>query len=93
VGGDPLRLRARMFTPLCNIIEDPATGSASAATAAFLASIDPAVTGRHRLIVEQGVEMGRPSLIEVEVGKRGGIVDSVSIGGACVPVMRGEIEL
>jgi trans-2,3-dihydro-3-hydroxyanthranilate isomerase len=45
------------------------------------------------LLVEQGVEMGRPSRIDVTARLEGGRVRAVSIAGRCVPVMRGEIEL
>jgi trans-2,3-dihydro-3-hydroxyanthranilate isomerase len=80
----PNHLRARMFAPLNNIPEDPATGSASAATAAFLAHLDGAESTD--LLIEQGVEMGRPSRLELSV--RGA---EVRVGGPCVPVMRGAL--
>jgi trans-2,3-dihydro-3-hydroxyanthranilate isomerase len=73
-----------MFAPLNNIPEDPATGSASAATAAFLAHLDNAESAE--FIIEQGVEMGRPSRLELSV--RG---SEVRVGGPCVPVMRGKL--
>ena len=82
----PNHLRARMFAPLNNIPEDPATGSASAATAAFLAQLDDAES--MDLIIEQGVEMGRPSRLELSV--RG---PEVHVGGPCVPVMKGVLSL
>jgi trans-2,3-dihydro-3-hydroxyanthranilate isomerase len=84
VDGDPRHLRARMFAPLNNIPEDPATGSASAAVAAFLAQLDGADSAD--FIIEQGVEMGRPSRLELSV--RG---SEVRVGGPCVPVMRGTL--
>ena len=84
VDGDPNRLRARMFAPLNNIPEDPATGSASAALAAFLAHLEGA--DRADLVIDQGVEMGRPSRLELSV--RG---SEVRVGGPCVPVMRGTL--
>ena len=80
----PNHLRARMFAPLNNIPEDPATGSASAATTAFLAHLDGARS--MDLIIEQGVEMGRPSRLELSV--RG---SEVRVGGPCVPVMKGTL--
>src|SRR4029453_10639115 len=84
VGGDPRRLRARMFAPLNNIPEDPATGSASAALAALLVHLESASDAD--FVIDQGVEMGRPSRIEVSV--RG---PDVRVGGPCVPVMRGKL--
>ena len=81
----PDRLRARMFAPLDNIPEDPATGSAAAALGAFLHARE----GRGAVTIEQGVEMGRPSRIEVAVDAEG----IASVAGPCVEVMRGEIEV
>ena len=85
------RLRARMFAPLSNNWEDPATGSASAALGAFLTSLEG--DAETRIEIEQGVEMGRPSLITVTARKTAGQVDAVTIEGPCVPVMRGQISL
>jgi trans-2,3-dihydro-3-hydroxyanthranilate isomerase len=85
-------LRARMFAPLSNIPEDPATGSAAAALGAFLGSLDLESESTIRVTITQGVEMGRPSRIEVDVEKRGGQVERVSIAGYCVPVMRGHLR-
>lgn len=81
----PGRVRARMFAPLHGVMEDPATGSASAALGGLLASRGEGA----RLLVEQGFEMGRPSRIEVEVDEAG----RVRIAGSCVPVMQGTLRL
>jgi trans-2,3-dihydro-3-hydroxyanthranilate isomerase len=43
--------------------------------------------------VAQGIEMGRPSLLQAEAEKRGGVVTATFIGGRCAPVMSGSIEL
>jgi trans-2,3-dihydro-3-hydroxyanthranilate isomerase len=88
---NPWHLRARMFAPLDNVAEDPATGSASAALSAYLVSRAPGTDGQQRVTIEQGVEMGRRSIIEVDVTKTGGTVADVRISGSCVFVMRGEI--
>jgi trans-2,3-dihydro-3-hydroxyanthranilate isomerase len=77
-------LRTRMFAPLNNIPEDPATGSASAAAAAFLAHLSRVDSGD--FIIEQGVEMGRPSRLELSV-----CGPEVRVGGPCVPMMRGTL--
>lgn len=89
----PGRIRARMFAPLDNVTEDPATGSASAALAAYLATLSPESDGSFDLMIEQGVEMGRPSTIAVAVDKVGGVPGAVRISGRCVPVIRGTVEL
>jgi trans-2,3-dihydro-3-hydroxyanthranilate isomerase len=91
--GDPKIVRARMFAPLDNVTEDPATGSASGALGAFLAHLEPQSDGQFTLIVNQGFEMGRPSIIDVTSTKRAGQVESVRITGNCVPVMTGTIDL
>ncbi len=87
------RLRTRMFAPLGGTYEDPATGSASAALGAFLASLDERSDGDIAIRIEQGVEMGRPSLIELNIRKSGGSVEQVRITGRCAHVMRGQLEV
>ncbi|MCM2562127.1 PhzF family phenazine biosynthesis protein [Lutimaribacter sp. EGI FJ00014] len=77
------RVAARMFAPLDNIPEDPATGSAAATLAALLAQ----TLGRD-LVLEyaQGCEMGRPSRITLHTdGPR------VTVSGRAVPVMEGRL--
>ena len=63
---------ARMFAPGMGIYEDPATGSAVAAFAGLLAASGRYSDGEHTLRIEQGYEMGRPSLIELGLSMRGG---------------------
>jgi trans-2,3-dihydro-3-hydroxyanthranilate isomerase len=84
-------LHARMFAPLDSIAEDPATGSAAAATLAFLAAQRPAgdVTWR----IEQGVDMGRPSLILGRTCRRDGAAAAVHVGGDAVTVMHGLLHI
>jgi trans-2,3-dihydro-3-hydroxyanthranilate isomerase len=86
-------IRARMFAPLSDIPEDPATGSASAALGAYLASLDARADAAFSIAIAQGVEMGPPSAIGVEVEKRGGVVKSVRISGRCVLMMQGTLAL
>ncbi|HUF80721.1 MAG TPA: PhzF family phenazine biosynthesis protein [Burkholderiales bacterium] len=85
-------LRARMFAPLSNTVEDPATGSASAALGAYLVSRQKDRDVSANLVIKQGVEMGRPSVIKLHVRKVHGSVSQVSVAGHCVAVMRGTIE-
>ncbi|MDQ6634320.1 MAG: PhzF family phenazine biosynthesis protein [Gemmatimonadota bacterium] len=86
---------ARMFAPGLSVPEDPATGSANAALAGYLAARD--TTGRRdgtlRWVVEQGFEMGRPSMLEVEADVAGGAVTAVRVGGASVLVCDGTMEI
>lgn len=88
------RWRARMFAPSFGIPEDPATGAAAAATAGFLADLDPDRAELRTWVIEQGVEMGRPSRIEVTVRRdgSGGDVAVVEIGGTAVVVGSGRID-
>jgi trans-2,3-dihydro-3-hydroxyanthranilate isomerase len=86
-------LRARVFVPSMGVPEDPATGSACAALGGYLATRDGRASGTLRWTIEQGVEMGRPSLLEVEADKSGGEVTAIRVGGASVMVSEGTIEV
>ena len=88
-----LDIRARMFAPCHGIPEDPATGSANVALIGLLANLRPERDLRMTKSIAQGVEMGRPSLLQAEAEKKDGIVTATYIGGRCVPVMSGTIEL
>lgn len=81
------RVRARMFAPLSNTPEDPATGSASAALSGLLARLHGAEIA-FQVTIEQGIEMGRPSVIEASV--EGG---RIFVAGSCVPVAHGMLML
>ena len=83
------RLRARMFAPLGGVPEDPATGSANVALGGLL--LHQAGGDALSVEVEQGVEMGRPSLLGI-AARRGADGIRVSVGGGVVPVSRGTIE-
>lgn len=86
----PTGRRTRMFSPLSGIPEDPATGSANVALAALLLSLSdqPDLT----IQLEQGIEMGRPSLLYAGAYRA---PDGVRawIGGHVVPVSRGVIDV
>jgi trans-2,3-dihydro-3-hydroxyanthranilate isomerase len=84
---------ARMFAPRAGIPEDPATGSAAAAFSGFCVQSLSLADGEHRFVIEQGFEMGRPSLIELGITVRGGVLVSASVGGPAVIVTEGEIEI
>jgi trans-2,3-dihydro-3-hydroxyanthranilate isomerase len=86
-------IRARMFAPHHGIPEDPATGSANVALIGLLAKLRPEADLELSKRIAQGVEMGRPSLLEAQAEKRGGVVVATYIGGRCVPVMSGTIEV
>jgi trans-2,3-dihydro-3-hydroxyanthranilate isomerase len=91
--GEPgaVRLRARMYAPAFGVPEDPATGSACAALGGYL-GVRAQQDGTLRWTVEQGVEMGRPSLLEVEADVYGGVVERTRVGGRAVLVSEGWME-
>jgi len=86
-------VQARMYAPHCGIPEDPATGSAAAAFAGWLGYHDPLENGTLRRVIAQGVEMERPSRLEVEVDKQQGEVTAVRVSGSAVLISEGVIEL
>jgi trans-2,3-dihydro-3-hydroxyanthranilate isomerase len=86
-------IRARMYAPGISVPEDPATGSACAALGGYLAARDPRQDGTLRWVVEQGFEMGRPSIIEIETDKNGGAITGVRVGGASVMMGEGTIRV
>jgi trans-2,3-dihydro-3-hydroxyanthranilate isomerase len=87
------KLYARMWAPALGIEEDSATGAACAALVGAMASKHDFGGTAYRLSIQQGVLMGRPSEIEAEARKRGGVVTSVSVGGATAYIASGEIEV
>jgi len=86
----PETVRARMFAPLSGTIEDAATGSAATPLAALLLSLEGGDDARFD--IAQGVEMGRPSLMRT-TAYRGNAGIRATVGGSCVPVLRGEALL
>src|SRR5580693_7147080 len=87
------QLYARMCAPALGVEEDPATGSACAALVGAMASKHDFSGTAYRLSIQQGVSMGRRSEIEAEARKSGGVVTSVSVGGATAYIASGEIEV
>jgi trans-2,3-dihydro-3-hydroxyanthranilate isomerase len=83
-------IRSRMFAPLSGTPEDPATGSAATPLAGFLLHLSGAEQGAWDII--QGVEMGRPSLLRTTARRLAEGIRA-TVGGACVPVLRGEAML
>jgi trans-2,3-dihydro-3-hydroxyanthranilate isomerase len=83
---------ARMFAPAMGVPEDPATGSAVAAFAGMLASRGGLADGEHSFAIEQGYEMGRPSLLHLGIELRGGMLTGATVGGEAVIVSEGRID-
>jgi trans-2,3-dihydro-3-hydroxyanthranilate isomerase len=78
------RARARMFSRAVIGGEDPATGSAAGPLGAYLS----AQAGRERVVISQGEEMGRPSVLEVEM-----VEGRPRVGGGVIPIIDGEVSL
>jgi trans-2,3-dihydro-3-hydroxyanthranilate isomerase len=90
---DEFDIRARMFAPTDGVPEDPATGSANCALGGLLAHYSEKANGRFDFRIAQGVEMGRPSVLEARAEKSNGKVVATWIGGSCVSVGEGVIEV
>jgi trans-2,3-dihydro-3-hydroxyanthranilate isomerase len=72
--------------------EDPATGSAAGCAAAWMVAhrvADP----HERVLIEQGLEMKRPSRIFVRAARRDNRIVNVRVGGNAIEVIRGEVFL
>ncbi len=85
------KVRARMFAPGIGIDEDPATGSAATALAGYLGVRDGTQEGTLRWLIEQGFEMGRPSILRVEADKKDGEITAIRVGGSSVLVSEGRM--
>jgi trans-2,3-dihydro-3-hydroxyanthranilate isomerase len=86
-------VHTRMFAPGTGVPEDPATGSASGGLGAYLIEnrIVAATPPTTHLIAEQGIEIGRPSRISIEIDGAPGAVQMIRVGGGVVPLIEGEL--
>jgi len=89
VAGSGARWRSRMFWASG---EDAATGSAAGPIACHLARHGRIAWGEE-IVLEQGVEMGRPSLLHARAEGRDDTIEAVEVGGSAVVVARGEFRL
>ena len=85
-------IHCRVFCPGVNVPEDPATGSANAALGGYLAARTPR-TGTLTWTTQQGIEMGRPSRLEIEVDKAGDAITAVRVGGNAVLMSEGRLRV
>ncbi|SNY94324.1 trans-2,3-dihydro-3-hydroxyanthranilate isomerase [Cohaesibacter sp. ES.047] len=81
----------RMFAPGMGLIEDPATGSAAAAFAGVICQFDKPGQGSHKYVIEQGFEIERPSIIELEMDIVDGRLKEERIGGSALVVASGTL--
>ena len=86
-------IRTRMYGPGLGIPEDPATGSAVASLAGYLAARSSTRNGMLKYTIHQGVEMGRASRMELEVDIADGVVKAVRIGGGAVLIASGTLHV
>lgn len=84
---------ARMFAPEMGLGEDPATGGAVAVFSGAIAHFDGLADGPNAFLIEQGVEMGRPSQIRLEMDARAGAFHAARIGGHAVRVAEGTLAI
>jgi trans-2,3-dihydro-3-hydroxyanthranilate isomerase len=84
---------ARMFAPGSGITEDPATGGAAAAFAGPLFTFDDLPDGTHACRIEQGLEMGRPSFIDLNVDVLNGELKAERIGGYAIIIAEGTLKI
>jgi trans-2,3-dihydro-3-hydroxyanthranilate isomerase len=92
LGSQSATVRSRMFAPSLGIEEDPATGSAAAALGGYLGIRDQR-DGILQWQIEQGIEMGRPSLLTVQTFKKEGLIQKICVGGSSVMVIQGVMEI
>lgn len=91
--GEGVDVRVRMFAPGSGVPEDPATGSAAASLGGYLAEADGRPDGTLTWVVEQGLEMGRPSILHVEADRTDGKTTAVRVGGGAVFVSSGTMSV
>jgi trans-2,3-dihydro-3-hydroxyanthranilate isomerase len=90
---DGIDVQSRMFAPEHGIPEDPATGGANVALIGLLAHHRPEADLVLAKTIGQGFDMGRPSILEASAEKKDGKVVATYIGGRCMPMMSGVIDL
>ncbi|KAA0546665.1 PhzF family phenazine biosynthesis protein [Bacillus sp. BGMRC 2118] len=93
---DPLtHVHSRMFAPAMGITEDPATGSASGPLGYYLVTNDLVEEnkGQYQFVSEQGMEMGRPSQIEITIKKEVDSISEVKVGGSAIIMAEGKMFL
>lgn len=91
---DEALVHCRMFAPAMGIPEDPATGAASGPLGAYLVEhgvIENNEEGTYAIRSEQGIEMGRPSFIDITISKKKQTYEEVKIGGTAIVIGQGEL--
>ena len=87
-------VHGRMFDDGLGIGEDPATGGAQGPLGAYIVAHELVrVEPTTRIRVEQGFEIGRPSILDIEVDRAGAAITAVRVGGRCVPMGGGWLDV
>ncbi|HEX2908066.1 MAG TPA: PhzF family phenazine biosynthesis isomerase, partial [Phototrophicaceae bacterium] len=86
-------VHSRMFAPNLGIAEDPATGAASGPLGCYLVRQGLVTANPAVIVSEQGFEMGRRSLLHIRIEQTDGQITGVFVGGQCVFVGEGFIEV
>jgi trans-2,3-dihydro-3-hydroxyanthranilate isomerase len=88
------KVHGRLFAPGEGIMEDPATGSAAGPLGCYLSRYGlTASSGETRSVLEQGIEMGRPSFLHIRIKHSAGEITGVHVGGTCCYMGSGQMEL
>jgi trans-2,3-dihydro-3-hydroxyanthranilate isomerase len=88
------QVHGRLFAPGEGIMEDPATGSAAGPLGCYLSRYGlTAGGGETRSVLEQGIEMGRPSFLHIRIRHSGDEITAVHVGGSCCYMGSGQLEL
>ncbi len=87
-------VHSRMFAPVLGVAEDPASGAASGPLGCYLVRHGLVAQAKKvEIVSEQGIEMGRPSVIHIEIEQEDGRITAVRVGGQCYYMGEGYIEL
>jgi len=94
VMGTESTVHARCFLPSPETVENPASGMASGALAAYLVENDFIPRENfEKIVIEQGHFLGRPSLVRARIEKRGGTIRRVEVGGSGRVSFRGRVMI
>jgi len=93
VESENVAFHARMFAPTAGVVEDPATGSAVTGFAGQLLASGEIADVTQTWIIEQGIEMGRPSELHLETTAEDGVITAVRVAGFAVRVSSGVLQV
>jgi trans-2,3-dihydro-3-hydroxyanthranilate isomerase len=89
----PLRIRARVFCPDVGVLEDPATGSAALGLGPVLVADGGLPSFGGSYVIDQGVEMGRPSVLRCRVEAHEAVATRCFVAGRVTPLAAGRMRI